>query len=1541
MGGRNDIKHPTSIKPIKIDLLSNHHKHRNVLIQTKVTRILNQTYGSTSFEQVVSDKIKRQIADAAKDYSGSFSSIGTFLVRLFHTFTLTTLEAIQFNIDTTPLTEDALYEEELQELEGKPPTIFYWACQVISWTLWSKRLLRVEELAVAAAINLAQSNLSELQPLISMNAEHDLRTHMSPFVTIESGCVRLASSSVKASLARRGFTMWYRSFDGETPLETDYNLTRNCLHYLRLILGDERKETWEQCLAEVSWNHQSQSPRNPILRFLDYTCRFWPTHFRQVEDPDKSLTKMVMDFLMDPAIAKRWFHLYLLCNSHSTDPLHEGDADTESMLDHLKLAIRMARFVGLPTIPEALGADNSITEDHVVRKAPGYSEEDTLVLDTRFEYFLGFAIANDDEITVKRLLRSDYAQVAKYFPLHRSAVSSSLRCARLLLSVSDDPAKQNEEGRTALHSAAIGGSTEMIQLLISHNISGDEIVKTNAPSLIDIQDNSGEIALIVAIRMGNVEAAKLLLQAGSDINIADNSGRTALHHAVCYLTQLVESLIAHNKEMAGMGDNNGCTPLHLSAALGDMSITSALGDVVQSVDVYDHESKSPLHYAAENGHTEVAKFLISRGADKTARDESKRQPVQCAAAHGHLCTIKALMDQTSDKDPCWNQVLEAAADTGQLLVARYVLQTSYSGKEPRDLAAESGCLLSAASNGHNELVRTFLRFNADVNFENADGETSLHHAAKNGTYDVVKTLLNGGANVDLPDLKRYTPLHYAAEKGHIGIVQQLLEYGADIQARTLLYETPLHLAVSKVDILPVLLHEGADLEAVNNLHQTPLHLAVMGGHFPAVKLLLEVEADTSARDNEDRTPISYAISQNDIRILSEFLARSSEDSDTDKWRHLRTAVETGSLNALKILLDKYESVENMKDSKGRTALHIAAGIGSPEILSHLLTRDVEVNLADHFGRTPLLEAVSSEKVDNIRRLVAEGADVNRAANDGKTPLLLAAKLGNSEPTRILLDAKADPNIADEHGQTPLLVASWSGALEIVKILLEHRADPKHVDHKGVSAIHSAADNLEITKLLIAEGVDVNLMTTSNLWAPLHLAVYWESPQVATYLLEKNADPNNTTYSGKTPLHIAATRMYEDIVSILLSHGSDVNARDSLGQTPLHLASEGSSVNLLQLLLKNGADLTSKTDSGQTCLTFAASAVPEVLEYLINLRDDKGSTIWDYSDVVSAYWKAIYSDSPTAPEQIDHLVNFNPSLTKEVSEGNLTGLQVCLRNRYRDSEESHRRLDLASKLLDRGADPFWRAHGDQKSGFELAIISRDRLELELIKACLPFIPEDVSSDPRGFGFRELRIATEIDVPELWEKLKPLREAVSAETDQDGWSLDHFIYQANGRVPDELTERPIKLDKTPTALIVPQLWAAQGNTDFAANIDAAGRAVCFSGTFSNRPSRSFLLQLLTWDTQLRTLWTKPSAFVPIIPFLREIWDSHILKSRYPIISQNRWVLVTLTPRPNLAKNRLYPLVSVGSLQTRHRPMWDGTYGLWATTVTMAASSRDSPI
>lgn len=87
-------------------------------------------------------------------------------------------------------------------------------------------------------------------------------------------------------------------------------------------------------------------------------------------------------------------------------------------------------------------------------------------------------------------------------------------------------------------------------------------------------------------------------------------------------------------------------------------------------------------------------------------------------------------------------------------------------------------LMIAADKGDKPMVELLLRYGADVNAKNDDGEVALHYAALDGHTDIVQTLLDHNADVNVKSEIGATPLSLAEKASKSDVVALLKQHGA-------------------------------------------------------------------------------------------------------------------------------------------------------------------------------------------------------------------------------------------------------------------------------------------------------------------------------------------------------------------------------------------------------------------------------------------------------------------------------------------------------------------------------------------------------------------------------------------------------------------------------------------------------------------------------------------------------------------------------------------------------------------------------------------
>lgn len=160
------------------------------------------------------------------------------------------------------------------------------------------------------------------------------------------------------------------------------------------------------------------------------------------------------------------------------------------------------------------------------------------------------------------------------------------------------------------------------------------------------------------------------------------------------------------------------------------------------------------------------------------------------------------------------------------------------------------------------------------------------------------------------------------------------------------------------------------------------------------------------------------------------------------------------------------------------------------------------------------------------------------------------------------------------------------------------ASPNYQDLEGNTSLFKAAyhknHDLRFLKLLVEYKADPNILNNDKR-TPIRWAAWYGNIEMASLLIEKNAELNIGDFQGYTPLHTASTsasKADHEFIELLLKHKADPNTKttdQSYSLTPLHLlSSSGNSDQKIQVLLNYGADPTIKNKNKCTPLDYAVS-----------------------------------------------------------------------------------------------------------------------------------------------------------------------------------------------------------------------------------------------------------------------------------------------------------------------------------------------------------------
>jgi ankyrin repeat protein len=384
---------------------------------------------------------------------------------------------------------------------------------------------------------------------------------------------------------------------------------------------------------------------------------------------------------------------------------------------------------------------------------------------------------------------------------------------------------------------------------------------------------------------------------------------------------------------------------------------------------------------------------------------------------------------------------------------------------------------------------------------------------------------------------------------------------------------------------------------------TAIIVSILHNKQDTLKLLIANHCDINLSVESYKTPLYYALEQNNHEILNilldshVFLGPFAQNKTA-----ISIAVEFSNLSIISLLLQNMSHEILIQDTWGNSALHKACIRNNDEleILKLLLNKlnfeipiplyyslvvlacknkktsiiqyiieyfDFDINTLLEYKRFYSDTVFSSKTVlmfackYNIPELVSfcivRGADVNITSSSGKTALFYACYTNNDEIISLLLDKGANLDILDFNGASALSIACSTQYIKNVSLLLEHNANIEHIDRYGNSP------------LLIACNIDnYYVKTYQDMPNFLTRAVYTPLTEIVSMLLENGANINHVNNDGESALILACKHGKKEIVSLLLGNGANVIHKDKFRRNAIFYASKKKEKEIVNMLRNN-------------------------------------------------------------------------------------------------------------------------------------------------------------------------------------------------------------------------------------------------------------------------------------------------------------------------------------------------------------------------------------
>jgi ankyrin repeat protein len=343
-----------------------------------------------------------------------------------------------------------------------------------------------------------------------------------------------------------------------------------------------------------------------------------------------------------------------------------------------------------------------------------------------------------------------------------------------------------------------------------------------------------------------------------------------------------------------------------------------------------------------------------------------------------------------------------------------------------------------------------------------------------------------------------------------------------------------------------------DMNMKDNNGNYFLNYAIIYNNLDLVNLLLKKEANIDIVDAEERSILYYPIKMNFIKIVKTLL------------EHNKTNIGI--------------SITDIRDKNGNTPLHYAIILKNEILVNLLLEYNSNLHIQDKNGNNALHLSLYSRNDNIILKILDSAITINDKNNSGETALHIACNL---ELVNIVEKLIKYPNIninsQDRDNQlTPLYYAINIFNLEIIKLLVKQGADINLQDAYGNTVLHYICNYNKYeyyNEIIKLSKITINC----NLWnldgnIPLHFLLLnynFDSNEfdefIGKLIIDSNLNIQNS--NGNTCLHLlCAIDIWKKYINLLVEKKLDISIKNKVNNRPIDIIKEKDKDKFINLII---------------------------------------------------------------------------------------------------------------------------------------------------------------------------------------------------------------------------------------------------------------------------------------------------------------------------------------------------------------------------------------